>query len=114
MSRCKEVFKDDLIDEDWRVGEKHWQGCSKRRGWVEEEEEKRDDVERHCCSSSVERECWQEERQPALLSGARGGDLRAGRRRKQSMITETGNFKWAFGSIYIFPVFLEILTGKIF
>ena len=33
----------------------------------------------------------------ALLSRARGGDLSAVRKRLQRMITETGNFKWAFG-----------------
>ena len=113
MSRCIEILKDDLVDEDWRMGEKHWQWCSERRGWVEEEEEERDDVERHSSSSSVGR-MLASRKTAVLLSRARGGDLRAGRRRKQSMITATGNFEWAFGSIYIFPVFLEILTGKIF
>ena len=71
MSRCIEILKDDLVDEDWRMGEKHWQGCSKRRGWVEEEEEERDDVERHCCSSSEERECLPEEDSGSFIPSKR-------------------------------------------
>ena len=29
------------------MSDKHWKGCSQRRGWVEEEEEETDYVERH-------------------------------------------------------------------
>ena len=102
------MFKDDLIDEDWRVGEKHWQRCSERRGWVEQEEEKRDDVERHC-SSSVENAGRRKDSGPFIRRKRR----RLKSREEKEAKTESWNFKWHFGST-LFSKFLAKLSYTIF